>query len=80
MCRSPFRIPGTATEARPTLKIWEEPEKFEAAVAKAEKATAELRDAAASGDRKIIVGAFKVLGESCKGCLESYREDDDHDH
>jgi cytochrome c556 len=60
--------------------IWEEPEKFEAAVAKAEKATAELRDAAASGDRKIIVGAFKALGESCKGCHERYREDDDHDH
>ena len=60
--------------------IWEEPEKFSAAVAKAEKATAELRDAAASGDRKTIVSAFKTLGESCKGCHESFREDDDHDH
>lgn len=58
--------------------IWEEPEKFGAAVAKAEKATAELRDAAASGDRKSIVSAFKALGQSCKGCHESYREEDDH--
>jgi cytochrome c556 len=58
--------------------IWEEPEKFSAAVAKAEKATAELRDAAASGDRKSIVSAFKALGQSCKGCHESYREEDDH--
>jgi cytochrome c556 len=58
--------------------IWEEPEKFGAAVAKAEKATAELRDAAASGDRKAIVSAFKALGQSCKGCHESYREEDDH--
>jgi cytochrome c556 len=58
--------------------IWEEPEKFSAAVAKAEKATAELRDAAASGDRKAIVSAFKALGQSCKGCHESYREEDDH--
>jgi hypothetical protein len=34
--------------------------------------------AAASGDRKTIVSAFKTLGESCKGCHESFREDDDH--
>ncbi len=58
--------------------IWEEPEEFRAAVAKAEKATAELRDAAAGGDRKTIVSAFKTLGESCKGCHERYREDDGH--
>ena len=58
--------------------IWEEPEKFGAAVAKAEKATAELRDAAASGDRKSIVSAFKALGQSCIGCHERYREEDDH--
>ncbi len=60
--------------------IWEEPEKFAAAIDNAEKATANLRDAAASGDRKTIVSAFKALGQSCKGCHESYREDDDHDH
>jgi cytochrome c556 len=67
---------GGETDALPA--IWEEPEKFGAAVAKAEKATAELRDAAASGDRKSIVSAFKALGQSCKGCHESYREEDDH--
>jgi cytochrome c556 len=59
--------------------IWEEPEKFAAAIEEAEKATAALRDAAASGDRKTIVGAFKALGQSCKGCHENYREEEpDH--
>ena len=60
--------------------IWEEPEEFSAAVAEAEKAAVELRDAAASGDRKTIVSAFKTLGASCKGCHEHYREDDEDDH
>lgn len=58
--------------------IWEEPEKFSAAVAEAEEASAALRDATASGDRKAIMAAFKALGQSCKGCHESYREEHDH--
>jgi cytochrome c556 len=65
------------TDALPA--IWEEPEKFAASIEEAEKATAALSDAAASGDRKAIVGAFKALGQSCKGCHESYREEE-HDH
>jgi len=64
------------TEALPA--IWEEPDKFSAAVAEAEKAATGLRDAAASGDRKTIAGAFKTLGQACKGCHESYREEHDH--
>jgi cytochrome c556 len=63
------------TEALPA--IWDEPEKFSAAITKAEKATSDLRDAAASGDKKAIVGAFKALGKSCKGCHESFREEHD---
>ena len=67
---------GEETHALPA--IWEEPEKFAEAVAKGEKATAQLREAAASGDRKAIMAAFKAVGESCKGCHESYREEHDH--
>jgi cytochrome c556 len=67
---------GDDTDALPA--IWENPEEFNAAVAKAEKATAELPDAAASGDRKAIIAAFKAVGESCKGCHEKYREEHDH--
>jgi cytochrome c556 len=60
--------------------IWENPEEFSVAVAEAEKATAALRDAAASGDRKTKSKAFKVLGQTCKGCHEKYREEEEHDH
>jgi cytochrome c556 len=58
--------------------IWKDPGAFSAAVTKAEKASADLRSAAASGDKKTIVAAFKALGQSCKGCHESYREEHDH--
>ena len=58
--------------------IWEEPEEFSAAAAEAERATAELRGAAASGDRKTITQAFKAVGLACKGCHENYREEHDH--
>jgi cytochrome c556 len=67
---------GEDTHALPA--IWEESEKFGAAVVEAEKATAELRVAAAGGDRKAIVAAFKAVGKSCKGCHENYREEHDH--
>jgi cytochrome c556 len=58
--------------------IWNDADKFSAAIAKGEKASADLKAAAASGDKKAIVGAFKALGQSCKGCHESYREEHDH--
>jgi cytochrome c556 len=67
---------GKGTEALPA--IWEQPEKFSEAVAESEKATADLRDAAASGDRKAIMAAFKAVGQSCKSCHENYREEHDH--
>ena len=55
--------------------IWDEPDKFGEAVTKAQQATAALPDAVASGDKKTIAGAFKVLGEACKGCHENFREE-----
>jgi len=58
--------------------IWSDSEAFSTAVAKGEKASADLQSAAASGDKKAIVAAFKALGQSCKGCHESYREEHDH--
>ena len=67
---------GDESHAKPA--IWEEPEKFSEAVTRAKKATAELRDAAATGDRKVIMNAFKAVGQACKGCHESYREEHDH--
>jgi cytochrome c556 len=59
--------------------IWEQPDKFAESVQAAVEASAALEKAAGSGDRKAIAGAFKQLGESCKGCHESFREEED-DH
>jgi len=58
--------------------IWEQPDKFAAAVQAAVDASEAFEEAAETGDRKTIAGAFKQLGESCKGCHESFREEDDH--
>jgi len=57
--------------------IWEQPDKFAAAVKASEEATAALAAAAASNDRAAMGKAFKKMGESCKGCHESFRVKDD---
>jgi len=57
--------------------IWEQPEKFAKAVQAAADAAAALEDATEGGDRKTLVGAFKKVGESCKGCHENFREEHD---
>ena len=59
--------------------IWEEPEKFAEALAKAEEAMAALGAAASDNDLETIGLAFKNVGQACKGCHERYREED-HDH
>jgi len=56
--------------------IWEEPEEFAAALAKAEKAMAALGEAADGGDVHAIGAAFRNVGKSCKGCHERFREED----
>jgi cytochrome c556 len=53
--------------------IWEEPERFAEALEAAEQATDALRAAAASGDGKAVVNAFKETGDTCKACHESFR-------
>ncbi|MGI9309314.1 MAG: c-type cytochrome [Gammaproteobacteria bacterium] len=66
------------SEALPA--VWEKPDEFAAAVAASEEATAALAKAVSTGDRKAIGGAFKKMGETCKGCHEGFREEHDHDH
>ena len=66
------------TEALPA--IWNNPEKFSEAVAKAQKATADFQSALSGGDRKATMAAFAAAGKTCKGCHESYRAEDDDDH
>jgi cytochrome c556 len=53
--------------------IWEEPEAFAEAIAKAEEATAAFLAAAESGDKEAIGAAFRNVGMSCRGCHDRYR-------
>ena len=57
--------------------IWEEPEEFAAAVAKAEEAMAALGETADGGDMQAIGAAFMNVGKACKGCHESFRVEHD---
>lgn len=64
------------SEALP--EIWEEPEEFAEAVAKAEEALAVLKVAANDNDVQALGRAFRNVGKACKGCHERFREEHDH--
>lgn len=53
--------------------IWEDAEGFAAAVEKANKAAAAFAEAAESGDKEAISGAFREMGGACRGCHDRYR-------
>ncbi len=67
--------PGSAvgdSEALPV--IWEQPEKFKAALQKAADAAENFHRVAASGADKAALGAaFKEVGMSCRGCHDDFR-------
>ncbi len=63
------------SEALPV--IWEEPEEFAAAVAKAEEAMTALGVVADGGDMQAIGAAFMNVGKACKGCHERFRVEHD---
>lgn len=57
--------------------IWEDPEAFEAAIAKSVAATKAFVEAAESGDKAKIGAAFRDVGGSCKGCHDKFRAPQD---
>lgn len=64
------------SEAMPA--IWDEPEKFAEALGNAKEAMAALGEVADGGDMEAIGNAFMNVGEACKGCHDSFREDSEH--
>lgn len=70
-------FPAGSEGGKALPKIWEEPDKVQAAAEMITSATAALAAAAASGDKGAIAGAFKKAGEGCKGCHEAYKEEDE---
>ena len=63
------------SEALP--EIWQEPEEFAKAVAKAEDAMAILKAAANDNDVQALGRAFRNVADACKGCHERFREEHD---
>ncbi len=59
------------SEALPV--IWEQPEKFAAAIKKSEDATIAFQEAVDGGDSKAIGAAFRNVGMSCRGCHDDFR-------
>jgi cytochrome c556 len=67
---------GTGTGDTDALPlIWQEQERFAQLVTDSEKATGELRDAVAAGDKATTMKAFKAVGDSCKSCHDRYRKE-----
>lgn len=53
--------------------IWEDAEDFASKLDAFKEATAAFKTAAESGDRDKIMGAFRGMGQACKGCHDDYR-------
>ena len=53
--------------------IWEDGEDFASKLDAFKEATSAFKNAAASGDRGQVMGAFRGLGQACKGCHDDYR-------
>ncbi len=63
------------SEALPV--IWDDPEKFEEAILRAEGATENFRRAVADeAGSEAITAAFREVGLSCRGCHDNFRESD----
>lgn len=60
------------SEALPV--IWEEPEKFKAAIQKAETASQNFHKVVAGGgDQEAVGAAFREVAMSCRGCHDDFR-------
>lgn len=64
------------SEALPA--IWEQAEKFAAAIKKTQEATVAFQEAVAGGDGDAIGAAFRNMGKSCGGCHDDFRVEHDH--
>jgi cytochrome c556 len=65
-----------AGETKAKSEVWSERQAFEDAASKAKEKIAAFAAAVDQGDRKAIFGAFKEVGETCKGCHDDFRKED----
>lgn len=62
-------------DTRADPKIWSEMDKFKAAVAKNQEDVVKLSAAAKTGNADSIKTAVGAVGQSCKGCHDTYRKE-----
>lgn len=72
-----FQEDSNVGESKALPAVWEDAEKFAAAIAKAEEASAAFAEVSAGGDAEAIGGAFRNVGMSCRGCHDDFRLSDD---
>lgn len=68
--------PGVTTDAK--AEVWTKKDEFAAAVKKLQDASAALVDAAKTNDAAKIKAAMGGVGQSCGGCHDTFKVDDEH--
>jgi cytochrome c556 len=63
-------------ETKAKAEVWSRRQQFEEAASKAKEKIAAFADAVDQGDRGAIFGAFKGVGDACKGCHDEFRKED----
>jgi cytochrome c556 len=54
-------------------EVWEDRKGFEEAASKMREQVDAFSSAVNTGDRKKMLGAFRAMGDACKGCHEDFR-------
>jgi len=54
-------------------QVWSKRQAFEQAASASRDGVVDFSAAVDQGDRKAIVGAFKEVGDACKGCNDDLR-------
>ena len=62
-------------ETRAKESVWSERKAFEDAAAEAAEKVDAFAAAVQQGDRREMLGAFKEMGDGCKGCHEDFRKE-----
>jgi cytochrome c556 len=72
-----FQEGSNVADSKSLPVIWEDEEKFAAALQAAKDATTAFVEIAGSGDKAAIGAAFRKVGGSCGGCHDNFRMSDD---
>ena len=68
-----FQEGSNVAESEALPAIWEDQEAFAEAISEVQEATAAFVEAAEGGDTEAIMGAFRAVGGSCRGCHDNFR-------